>query len=643
MKRRPDDEGAYAILYALLMVLLIGLGAIVVDLSISRADRRTNRSVADSAVVAAAGVLGFGGSRPVQACEQAVQIAAANLGIDGVSTDPCDGLLTNSTLVNGACVSTTTARTVAIPLDAGRQLLVTWPVPDGYLIPDLEQRSGIPDDQPASVAQDGLQCERIRVNVEQSRTRGLSAIYGKDDIITASVSTARVVPSTQSGDIPVPLVVLDQHSCNAVDVGGGGKPDDVDGSGLTVRATLDGKYPGGIAIDSDADPSADRKKTEELCTSSTDVTLRVSNNTHVWTLGLPATADSPAQPGMLRTFASTAGRPSRAATAFPAGDCKVPFAAADALLASTSGPPNLCATPSTQLFPRATKFPWVNRYNCVSSTMTCLAVQGVPALPAPRDYVEQWRRFATNKTAGEGPSTFATVLSGPKCVLSGVDGPYTDVYAACDQLDIVGTVMVSGNFVATGDVSITLASCLLLNDNDLTHCLVTPPSIDPATAGADGKNAYIGGTLEMKNSGSFVTRQVFTLLGGKFRASSTGVLSLVAPYGYQLGTSPGTCTPAASRAAQPTSACFTALTVWGGSYAAKTAPSSITAQVKLNVDGTIFLPEQYLQYSGQGSNDQARAQFVLRRLNITGGAQLTMTPDSTRGTNLPPAIGRLIR
>jgi hypothetical protein len=63
----------------------------------------------------------------------------------------------------------------------------------------------------------------------------------------------------------------------------------------------------------------------------------------------------------------------------------------------------------------------------------------------------------------------------------------------------------------------------------------------------------------------------------------------------------------------------------------------------MDVDGTVFTPNAYFFYAGGVSNDQARAQFVTRRLKLQGSGRLTMTPDSSRGTNIPAGEVRLIR
>ena len=55
--RHSSDDGVFAILYALLVVVLLGTAAVVVDLAMLRESRASTRSAADSAVVAAAASL----------------------------------------------------------------------------------------------------------------------------------------------------------------------------------------------------------------------------------------------------------------------------------------------------------------------------------------------------------------------------------------------------------------------------------------------------------------------------------------------------------------------------------------------------------------------------------------------------------
>ena len=58
------DRGAYAILYAVLLTVMVGMAALVLDLANLRLDRRTNRAAADSAAIAAAAELGQAASSP---------------------------------------------------------------------------------------------------------------------------------------------------------------------------------------------------------------------------------------------------------------------------------------------------------------------------------------------------------------------------------------------------------------------------------------------------------------------------------------------------------------------------------------------------------------------------------------------------
>ena len=83
------DRGAYAILYATLLTVMVGIAALVLDLANLRLDRRANRAAADSAAIAAAAELGQAASSPRDACEKAMHYAEANLGITTPGANTC--------------------------------------------------------------------------------------------------------------------------------------------------------------------------------------------------------------------------------------------------------------------------------------------------------------------------------------------------------------------------------------------------------------------------------------------------------------------------------------------------------------------------------------------------------------------------
>ncbi|HKE51342.1 MAG TPA: pilus assembly protein TadG-related protein, partial [Actinomycetes bacterium] len=162
--RPGDDRGAYAVLYAILVVLLVGVVALVIDLATLRMDRRTNRAAADSAALAGSSALGRSGVNPIAACEQAMNYVEADLEASG--TDNCASVFAGSPMTQcSAGVAKTATEAVA-----GRTVKVTWPVPNGsaLLDPDQEDWPGADVTQLVS-SKDGVPCQRVAVEIDHNR------------------------------------------------------------------------------------------------------------------------------------------------------------------------------------------------------------------------------------------------------------------------------------------------------------------------------------------------------------------------------------------------------------------------------------------------------------------------------------------
>ena len=57
MRRSRDDSGAILVLFALMLVVMLGFSALVIDLGMARSKKRQIQNTADSSALAAAQVL----------------------------------------------------------------------------------------------------------------------------------------------------------------------------------------------------------------------------------------------------------------------------------------------------------------------------------------------------------------------------------------------------------------------------------------------------------------------------------------------------------------------------------------------------------------------------------------------------------
>lgn len=653
MRRLRGDDGAYAVLYAVMVVVLVGIASVVVDLGMLRNDRRSNRAAADSAAIAGASKLGLTGLKPFDACVAAVQYARADLGLPGLAPSPPPSQCTSTFNPVGfsavtACAAGT-PRTAAVPLPGNRTLHVTWPVPDNsplMLDPDHERRAGynLPD-QAASALQDGARCLRVGIAITQDRNTPFAAVWADIDGTrgTVSHSVGLAAPDDGPGDIAAPLVVLDEHSCDALLVTGGGS--------VTVKAStlVNGiSTPGVIAVDSDGDGTG-----EVACGGQSKTIQAPSNVNHIWAV------DGTAGPAYISSYAVAVGNTAKAYD---------PAATANCTPGKTASLANLQAAPQAALCPipiagsRVGEQPWVVRYNCPAA-QACPSPDPTAPLPTPRNYVDQWVAFATNTSGTSARATWGTAaapgtnrISGGACSHGAAGTVVTgDTYVDCNRFEVALNASISfmGRVIFRGDVDAAGGGCILFNDDDASHCVTPEPYVPPASRTADGGNVYIGGSMTGNGngfySGGLIVKQVFIYAAGRININTTDPVYWTAPYGKALPAPyTGTCVPADPAdpaTTAPTSACFDALGLWAPTYGSDqpTQANRLRGGALLQVDGTLFMPKGYFTFAGQGANFQDRAQFVARRLEVAGGGELSMVPDGSRSTLIPRGVGKLIR
>lgn len=89
MRRMRGDDGAVAVLIALLAVVLLGFGALVIDVGILYAEKRELQTGADAAALAIANECVVGDCTQAAADSLATEMASANASDDAASADVC--------------------------------------------------------------------------------------------------------------------------------------------------------------------------------------------------------------------------------------------------------------------------------------------------------------------------------------------------------------------------------------------------------------------------------------------------------------------------------------------------------------------------------------------------------------------------
>lgn len=251
-----SDRGAFAILYAVLVVVLIGMTAMVVDIASAREDRRADRVLTDNAALAGADDLSLmTGIRPFKACTDALTYLNGQWGspVSALAiTGACAPYSTYDPLGQQSCPTST----VAFPpfVMGGHTVSLAWPVWD-----DSPYMTN-PDIKPGSVTQsidkavDGdvtkdayVPCERLAVQIAMQQTFSFATVFGATGVTISNASVALNRVKQGPPNRIAALNVLNTKTCDAL-------YDSGQGSILVARTKLNGADAPGI-IDVESSPN----------------------------------------------------------------------------------------------------------------------------------------------------------------------------------------------------------------------------------------------------------------------------------------------------------------------------------------------------------------------------------------------------
>lgn len=229
MTRRGED-GAVAVLLAIILLVLISMVALVLDLGLLRMDRRDDQRTAD--VAAAAGAMTMATGTPEAGCLAAWEYFEENTPDAPSVPDPdCNPLPAWSTL---ACALSPLPGPTTVERQAGPYTVgITWPVDDTHQLMDGREDG-----------EDGEPCERIGVSITRDRSFAFAGVMGHDEGSSLADAVGRAGFGEDAGLISS-LVVLDPEGCSTLNRVGGGS--------IHVRETTSpDPAPGIITVDSNA-------------------------------------------------------------------------------------------------------------------------------------------------------------------------------------------------------------------------------------------------------------------------------------------------------------------------------------------------------------------------------------------------------
>ena len=639
-----DESGAYLVLFALLVTALLAMVAVVIDLSQLRQDRRGDRSASDAAAAAGATTLASLGGSPNSACKAAWRVAVRNLGLTVASypTTPCDTSFPSSFV----CTTTSSAMTAPNPVPTSAnvgpfQLVIKYPVPDTDVLMRSE-RTGGDQLQAANATYDGGQCARVGVQIRRLRQPFFAKAVGFAPKTTDIHTVARGIREERPGGPPVALLVLEQKGCGSIVVTGT--------SQVIVEQNL--ASPGIIISDSDAllsgnyNPNANPPNFGCTSGSPPRVVIDAGGTSNV----TAQTNTTTLEPGIIGVYALSLPAPS-------------PARAYD----GAPGPPpvNISPQPLPSL-ERITRKPVDKVYHCAYTSpappsplpTTCT----IPGSTASADHINELTNAyrsgvpATDYATGAAasfytyPSDLHGITPGYVALLTANPGLIPQPWAACNMGPAVPAVVVpqgnwyvdcpapggfslsnqvafrGGTIVTAGSVSVSGAnSAFCVNASIIipvptsgSLCAsIAPPAIQDALVYVRGSfTKSSGGQSTMQLPQTFVHMDGEPYLGA-FTATAGGQITWSGPVGGP----------------------FKKLMLWNE----HNLDNGLGGGSDVNIDGVVFTPNARFNISGNGSSSQLNAQFIAKRLDVSGGGVLRMKPDASRIIELVSSRSQLIR
>lgn len=599
------EEGAILVIFALVLVLLLGISAIVMDLAGLRQDRRADRLASDIAATAGAVSLDpVAGGNAQEACETAWDYVWENLADEGVPA-PAATCAAFSTPCN-PLVARTTGVTVG-----PYTLTITQPVPDNHPLMTT---------QVLNTAADGAACQRIGVEITRDRDYTFAQVLGLDTGSTHVASVARIGVGQGEGEL-VPLLVLEPISCDALYTSGQGK----------VTVTYNGDTPGYIIVDSNASKTTNPNR----CGNNIYTIESQGTNDQSWIRAIPVPGPPDRIPSVILSHALSGVFPADPAHAYN------PSNLTQIIDPSLVSDPTEPADTFFRLYPvpvgsqrRITRAPIDWRYNCKTSYPDYPLDLGNPGLggipvepcveaPAKRSYIDDLKAFLP--PPGTPPVGYNVWE----------DDPLTPLIDECSPgsgyppLNLVGDYWVN----CTGPQGFSFnSSATFSGGNVIFEGPVTLQSSASLTINAGATSDH----FVVVRSGNFdKTAQASISLQRTFVYLENGAIDFGGGSGSLLWTAPeGPGNPAMFHAGN-----YEDLALWSES----SDQHWLGGQTGNVVVGTLFTPNALFTLAGQSGQFQADAQFLVRRLEVTGQGEVRMKPDPDRVTPIPIREIRLIR
>lgn len=650
--RSHDEDGAVAIVTAILLTVLIGFAALVIDLGLVRADVRSSQSAADASVTAAG--LELDPTVPNSfrsACQAGWTYFLANVDGDPTTPDPCDnfadavflqGSITCDSRAAGG--APTSNPSVDAPLYVERAFgqftfYMQMPVPDSDpLMTGQAANSEFDGDDP---------CERIGLRISRTRDNLLAGVLGFPTSGSSVDAVSRRVLGGNEKEYAT-LIVLEPDKCLAIGAQAGTGVivfNDKDSSVTPPKLT-----PGVITSDSDGDQCGgtiyDTGGNGYICAGVSPIA--------------PATYTSAA----VLIDDGPSGK----------GVCDIPETElVEGTLRSFDPVPGEWGSDPEGLKPdvveaprRVTREPIDHAFNCRTSYPTFSAT-------TPQYYYQddgnepKVASCKSRNVAGIDLLVDAYIDGG--VVHRTLSGAPTNGFVEVDcssPTSAAAKVIVNCKKTGSTPLQLTLsgAETVIIEQfasGNSPGVAIGNGEYLRVTPSASAKDAIVvlpEGGINLGGAGELQFNRSFVYLhdadGAGLNSSSSGLVRWTAPAetGWDDSTAPHTAVGCSTYQlgghTLPTSACFEDLALWSNSTV---NPQKLAGQSNIDAEGIFFVPNAgrdavngSFALNGGGSGlDLSDAQFFVWRLSLEGQAPVLMRPNPDRFIATPAYGVGLIR
>ncbi len=637
------EEGAVAVITAILLTVLLLSAAIVLDIAGLRADRVQSKSVADMA--AAASVASYDPEGPTgaeQACLDAIDFAAANLDDEEALAETNRSC---SQIYSGYACDPLVAPSPAATYRIGDRIVeVLIPVPDAH--PLMEQLSH-------GAAFDGTPCERVGVQISRDRDFLLARVAGFDGATTLQGSVG--VTTIAGRDLEfASLIVLQRQGCQTLENSGGGvlrvlnleRWEDKDGNVVPEGSPGGTKkvYNGTITTDTVPGPGCGgQRKIIETSNNATTFaegnifahSLVTADAGNTWTYN-PAHVNSGAlsprpRPGPEITRALIDHK----FNCLPGG-----YTDSGPLWSPLRGqqPIGVCAPTNAKGEPITPPPPYLKLLDdAVQATMSEFEGGTVPT---------GWSVFP-DPAEGETCSDDSVTITGGRWI---VDCPEDLRPRGLSFVNVEHIIFAQGVELGT--------------NADVMEIEALSGSAGTTVTMYQNGLELGGGELTMRNAFVYIRSAATNSTAGRIDVSgSTNRFALQAPLPAELDTS--ACSSFGSGPGMPPAVCFGPLAVWSNYVGSGTGnrQNAVSGNAAGGIIGTVFTPNSTFRFRGSGDEEVqfcgqqtwdlisntsatlelAGAQFFTSRVDVAGTAEVGMCPSPDTTIGVPIRGSRLIR